>query len=149
MLTLYDDIFIKISELLEQHEKIMLTMASVSLNRLKYVFRYYEKINIDKIIHLSYFDNFECVKLTPRNHTIVPKSVKHVYLKTCDSNIPPFVTHLLFYGLIRTIMPASVTHLAFGDFFDQSVIGCLSSVIYLEINLTVISMILCQRHLNI
>src|SRR5687768_12207082 len=96
MLTLYDDLFIKISELLEQNEKIILTMASVAMNRLKYVFRYYEKINIDRIINLSYFDNFECVKLTPKNHIRIPKHAKYVYLKTCCSDIPEFVTHLVF-----------------------------------------------------
>jgi len=50
MLTLCDDLFIKISELLEDDEKIAVTMTTVLTDRLKYIFRYHNKINMDHIL---------------------------------------------------------------------------------------------------
>jgi len=119
MQTMYDDIILKISQLLSNHQKIYLTMTSTFMNKFKYKFIYREKIDVDKIIKLSYFNNFECVSISDISDEI-PKYAKYVYL----------ITYIM--DLTHNPLPLA-THLTFGRFFNQSIIGKIPpSVTYLE-----------------
>jgi len=123
MLAVHDIIF-EISKYLTDKEKILLSMTLRTLDKLKYKFIYYEKIDANRIMHLSYFDNFECVEISnPRE--CVPKNAKYIYFETNATDIPYGVTHLTFGDSfdepIDSIIPLSVTHLSFGSSFDQSI----------------------------
>jgi len=117
MLTMCHDIILKISESLTDCEKIYLTAATKILNGLKYKMRFYEKIHVDRIIDLLYFDNFENVEISSAERTC-PKFVKHIHYLAETADIPPFVTHLKFHRnfnrQIKGYIPPSVTHLMFG-----------------------------------
>jgi len=127
MLSIYDDVILKISEYLLDKEKIALTMTSMKLDRMKYKFTYREKICVDQIFDLSYFENFECVELLILNRC--PKKAKYIYLETMGrAYVPPFVTHLIFHDLFNYesneyCIPPSVTHLTFGPIFNLSIKG--------------------------
>jgi len=54
MLSICHDMIRKIGELLSDKEKMALTMTSIDMDQLKYVFIYYEKINICKIDKLPF-----------------------------------------------------------------------------------------------
>jgi len=56
---IFDDIFIKISEFLSDKDKIRLTTTSTKMNKLKFVFTYVDKIKINLICNLPYYDNFQ------------------------------------------------------------------------------------------
>src|SRR5688500_1310238 len=130
MLKIPRETILIIGEHLTDHEKIQLTMASRSMNKLKHKFMYYEIVTIAEIKNLPYFDNFECVKL--RNvKDKCPKHVKEVYFKEKYFNykkgktMPNYITHLTldssYEEFDRSIIPSSVTHLTFGEWFDHDI----------------------------
>src|SRR5687767_6775495 len=99
MLSLCCDLFLKISELLTDKEKIYLTMTCKKMDELKHKFRYHKKIDICLIRNLSYFDNFESVaSFFPESK--YPKHAKYIYFFysniLSDKFIPKLVTHLEF-----------------------------------------------------
>jgi hypothetical protein len=57
-----NDIFVKISEYLCDRDKIHFTMISTKMDKFKYIFVYVEKISIDVIVNLPYYNNFENIK---------------------------------------------------------------------------------------
>lgn len=151
MLTVHEELIFKMGENLVDKEKIMLTMISKQMDALKHKFIYIQKIKINKIIGLSYFDNFECIEVLSST-TICPKAAKLIYLYTATQQFPPFVTHLTydrnqrvnniplsvthltlggnsmrpaqgrgFNQPIQNCIPSSVTHLTFGSDFDQPI----------------------------
>jgi len=128
MLITNEDNFTHISNFLTDREKIYLASTSSIMDKLKFRFRYCEKIRMDKIVHLPYFNNFEFVKI----HTIpptYPRNIKFIHLLTDTSNIPPNITHLSFrrrFNKPVEYIPLSVTYLKFGDYFDQSIEGIVS-----------------------
>ena len=63
MLSLYDDIIIKIANELIDKEKIYMTMLSKQFDRFKFKFIFTELTSLSIIQTLSYFDNFENVRL--------------------------------------------------------------------------------------
>jgi len=131
----HQDIFFKISEFLLDKDKIMLTMASQWFDKLKHKFIYQQKIHINRIIGLSYFDNFESVEIELKS--IIPRRVKNVHFLAQTDDIPTFVTHLIFSNdfnqPIERIIPSSVTYLIFGHKFNQPIKGIIpSSVIHLR-----------------
>lgn len=156
MLTLCREMVLKISESLSDREKIYLSMTSLSMNQLKHKFVYVEKIIVDRIINLSYFNNFECVELSDTTYRY-PKYAKYIHFYADTNIIPTGVTNLVFLYYfddiikgyipdsvkyltfvfsfnqsIKNCIPSSVTHLEFGDNFDCSINGSIpSSVIYL------------------
>src|SRR5688500_6826068 len=95
MLTLPDDLILIVAEPLSDIEKIKFSMSSKILDPLKYKFIYRKKINIEHILTLPYFDNFECIELS-RNQNKYPKKVKYVYFDAMTTIIPTLVTHLTF-----------------------------------------------------
>lgn len=123
-----NDNFMHISNFLTDREKIYLASTSLIMNKFKFRFRYCEKIRMDKIVHLPYFNNFEFVKI----HTIpptYPKHIKFIHLLASTSNIPPNITHLSFRRRFNEpvkYIPLSVTYLKFGDCFNQSIEGIVS-----------------------
>jgi len=132
MLSICHDMIRKIGELLSDKEKMALTMTSIDMDQLKYVFIYYEKINICKIDKLPYFDNFERVKIFDTKSRC-PKNAKRIYFLAHTTNIPPFVTHLTFVddfnSSIKDCIPSSVTYLAFGHYFNQPIENSIPSTI--------------------
>jgi hypothetical protein len=123
-------------------DKIRASMTSIKLNALRNTFTYSDPINIRKISHLPYYDNFENIILRGMydidysQHAQLPANVKHIYAyhRTNDTYIPQFITHLtygyLYDGLskkthTRLIIPSSVTHLTFGFGFNEPIYGCI------------------------
>jgi hypothetical protein len=123
-MTLYHDIILKICEELSDREKIYLTMTSKWMDKFKYKCRYREKICVDEIANLSYFDNFECIRLS-KPTSRCPKFAKYIYFVADMTNIPPMVTHLRFFYVfneqIKKCIPGSVTHLKFNFWFNQPI----------------------------
>jgi len=118
MLTLYDDIILKINEFLLDREKIKFATSSKLTDHLKYKYTYYEKINIFKVATLPYFNNFENIE-TPFK---ISKQAKCIYLKSQSTNIPHRITHLTLDNDNPTnTIPALVTHLMFGNCFNQPI----------------------------
>uniref|UniRef100_A0A6C0C888 F-box and FNIP repeat-containing protein n=1 Tax=viral metagenome TaxID=1070528 RepID=A0A6C0C888_9ZZZZ len=124
MLSLCDDILKHISLFLTDREKIILTMVCLTLDPLKYKLRFCEKIFVESIKHLSYFDNFENVEL-PCAGYFCPKYAKHVHLIAHTTDISNNITHLkfsyCFNKSIENVIPSSVTHLKFGHYFNQPI----------------------------
>jgi len=95
-------------------------MASKSTDALKYKFIYLDKINVEKIGKLLYFDNFENIEI---NHyeNAQPNRAKYVHFEVIDTNISPFVAHVGFCSVSHNIkIPLSVTHLKFSYGFNMS-----------------------------
>uniref|UniRef100_A0A6C0C821 F-box domain-containing protein n=1 Tax=viral metagenome TaxID=1070528 RepID=A0A6C0C821_9ZZZZ len=137
MLSVPDDIILKIGDLLLDKDKIAITMMAKRFDRLKYKFIYRQKMIYDRILPLSYFDNFECIEL-PRYQRIYPKSVKYVHFVARTTEMPPKVTHLTFGDdfnrSVENVIPSSVTHLTLGHYFNQP-ITIPSSVTHLTFKL--------------
>jgi len=140
MLPVCDDVILKISELLADQEKKRLTMISKLMNKLKHKMIYREKIDINRIINLSYFDNFECIQIYNQKISKYPAHVKYIYYKTntfvFSPIIPSKVTHLTFDDefdgrLSNNCVPSSVTHLTFGICFSQPLSYLPSSITHL------------------
>jgi len=112
------------SKFLTDREKIRLSAASKDMQILLYKFMYQEKIKISTIIHLPYFDNFESVEILDSENRY-PKFVKHIYYEAHTTDIPPYVTHLTFgenfNQSIEYIIPPSVINLTFGWDFNQPI----------------------------
>src|SRR5688500_4186843 len=124
------DAFFEIGKWSDDKGKIYITMTSKLLDTLKYKFIYHERININAIKKLSYFDNFEFVIIKDvldmrQQHT------KYVYFNADTNEIPPFVTHLeldeIFDESIKNSIPSSVTHLTFGYCFNKSIKNSIPS----------------------
>jgi len=131
MLTLCYDVIQRISTFLTDKEKITLTSISKSMDTLKYKFIYHELIDVAKIEHLIYFDNFECVDLSLIKN-ICPKFARYVRLtsnrffdQSMKEYLPSSVIHMVFgfnfNQSIKNCVPSSVTYLTFGDFFNRSI----------------------------
>jgi hypothetical protein len=146
---MYPDAIFNIAEFLTDYEKISLSMTSIPMNKLKYIFIYRDRINFNKITHLPYYDNFEFIDLGISDAEPIkfPKSVKYIYcinffdiyyygvthLLFCapfnhpmgDRSIPVTVTHLTFDSslnqCIENRIPSSVTHLTFGSNFNTPI----------------------------
>lgn len=127
MLSLCNDNILCIGRYLSNKEKLVLTATCHKINQLKHEFTYHDKVNISKIRNLSYFDQFECVVFEEADVCDeCPKKVKYVHatLHEGRSYMPRHVTHLFvcscYRSHIKSIVPDTVTHLAFGDNFNQS-----------------------------
>jgi len=135
MLLSSEDITLQISELLTDKEKILLSMVSKLIDKLKHKFIFREKINMIRIKNLPYFNNFEFVEITDTMlklglATCVPNNIKYVHHKAHTINIIPFATHVTFGSLfnqsIKDSIPRSATHLTFGDSFNQLITSMTS-----------------------
>uniref|UniRef100_A0A6C0C7S5 FNIP repeat-containing protein n=1 Tax=viral metagenome TaxID=1070528 RepID=A0A6C0C7S5_9ZZZZ len=126
---LNNDVVLKICEKLSSDkEKVLFLSTSVSMNKLKHQVKYVNKIHVYRIMNVSYFDNFEYVKISQYND-ICPKNTRHVqfcvYSSFCRNKIcfPEKMTHLTFDdnfdSPINFTIPSTVTHLTFGRKFNQ------------------------------
>jgi hypothetical protein len=145
MLTLYDELFVKISKLLADNEKIKLTATSKTIDRLKHKFMYTDKTDVRKIRNLPFFNNFEYVEIPDIIHKC-PKNVKHIkFVASCiqqDRYRHIIMQFDYFFGQfkdgaitslksvtiednydnpIKYCLPSSVTHLTFGKYFSHSI----------------------------
>uniref|UniRef100_A0A6C0C8B5 F-box domain-containing protein n=1 Tax=viral metagenome TaxID=1070528 RepID=A0A6C0C8B5_9ZZZZ len=131
MLSLCDDIFLKLSEELTDKEKIYLTMICKQTDTLKYKFIYKEAIHVYKICKLLYFDNFECVSVS-RVSRKCPKAAKQISLRAYSPSFPPFITHLTYECKKPIInIPQTVTHLTFGNSFNRAIDNIPQSVTHI------------------
>uniref|UniRef100_A0A6C0C877 F-box and FNIP repeat-containing protein n=1 Tax=viral metagenome TaxID=1070528 RepID=A0A6C0C877_9ZZZZ len=143
MQAVHDDVIIRISDELTDREKIILTLTSKSMGIFRCKFMYHEKICVDRIISLPYYDNFRCIDIRKmferpdaKSFTVsdYPKYVKEVhYMIHYDDYFTDIsakfvlhrVTHLKFSNVFNEticgVIPPSVTHLTFGTWFNQSV----------------------------
>src|SRR5688500_8667884 len=95
MLTLHIDLILLISRYISDREKIYWSMSCKKMDSVKYKMIYREKINVERIIQLTYFDNFENVEAIGSINNR-PKHAKYVHLCIHGTDIPSFVTHLTF-----------------------------------------------------
>jgi len=143
MLPICGDVILQICESLTDREKIRLTMISKMMDTLKYKIIYCEKIDMNKIVDLSYFNSFECVQMydTYFKHINYPKHVKYIHFKYANIPlvIPQLVTHLTFdsgfNAPLKNHIPSSVTHLNFGMCFNHPLHGIPISVTHLTFGL--------------
>jgi len=145
------DVTILIAEYLSDKEKMMMTMTSTKMDTLKYKLIYKNKISIDKIKNLPYFDNFEYVEIFLQDR-LCPRNVKYIYFRASTIDMPlPFIrttltenkvvgiTHLEFGNYfnqpVKNAIPTSVTHLIFWGHFNQPLNGNIPvSVTHLRIS---------------
>lgn len=127
MLSLFEEILIQICDYLSDRDKVAFTSISSDIIELKCKLVYRDKIDINRISNLPYFDNFESI-LIHCERTRRPKLAKQIYfiqLHCTAKQVPKYVTHLVFsYWFNQSIagmIPASVTHLTFGTMFDHSI----------------------------
>ena len=129
MLSLYDDIIIKIADELSDKQKIYMTMLSKQLDHFKFKFIYVELVSLSKIKMLPYFDNFENVELDIMMHS--PKFAKFIHFLATTTNIPDKITNLTFNEnfnqSIKDCIPSSVSHLTFGWKCNQPIKDCIPS----------------------
>ena len=153
---LYQDIIVHISSFLSDNEKLKFTSTNKYMNCYKFIIKYDQKHDYEKIKSLSFYKNFNKVKYIARDNKI-PSSVTHLTFRDCFNQeikdciptsvinltfgfhfnqnikncIPPSVTYLTFgYWFnqdIRDCIPASVSHLTFGFHFNQDIKDCISS----------------------
>jgi hypothetical protein len=132
MISLFEELLIKICEELFDNEKISLTSTSSNTNKLKYKLIYRTRVDITKIRSLSYFDNFENIKIYGFL-SVFPKNIKYIHYTTYTKYVEPKnVTHLTYapdIRLTRYSIPLSVTHLKFGDHFNQPIKKCIPSFV--------------------
>lgn len=136
---MYRDVFKKIGEYLTNKEKIYSTATSKEMNKFKKIFVYHDKVAINVISELSYFDNFENVEIFDNFFKNIPKMAKYVHFKVTYSFVPPHVTHLIFKDYFDElfdydIIPITVTHLTFGIKFGQPIGKLPVSVTHLTID---------------
>jgi len=142
MLSIYEDVIMKISEYLFNHQKIALTSTSKIMEKFKHKFIYRDRTEIHVIVDLSYFDRFESIEIYDPIHEYPkidksPKCAKRIYYAAHTTDIPQSVTHLSFaYKFDRSLnncIPSSVINLKFTKKFNQSIKGCIpSKVTYLK-----------------
>ena len=85
MLTLFKEIVLNIVNNISEREKMYLTSTCKQMNASKYKLIYVEKIRLESIIKLSYFDNFRNIEANDVTH--YPKNVTHL---TFDNNLKAF-----------------------------------------------------------
>src|SRR5579872_2753739 len=137
---LIDDNIVYIMTYLSDKEKIKFLSLSKKLHHHKIKVNYNEKVFIEQIIHLSYFDMFTFVKIRDMNNKL-PKSIMHLqfnwnFNQDIKGYIPNSITHLNFgenfNQAIKDCIPNSVTHLTFNHCFNQDIKDCIpNSVIHL------------------
>jgi hypothetical protein len=156
------DIFSQICKHFDDREKISLTAITTIANEFKYKLMYVDQIDEKKIRKLPFYDNFESI-LISYVHEQFPKNVKRIharcyadcaiYSSSIDFAIPTTVTHLIltpnfgyiespmidnrvkyFVRSLKTKIPNSITHLTFGEYFNnQPINDCIpNSVTYLK-----------------
>jgi len=122
MIYLLRDIVLLICQKISDVDKVNFVLTCQKMYKLRDDITYDDKIHVDKIQHLTYFDNFTNIEIS--NDTLqVPKHARYVHLRTGSANIPPYVTHLTFDHMFnkRLTVPSSVTHLIFGARYNQSI----------------------------
>uniref|UniRef100_A0A6C0C692 Uncharacterized protein n=1 Tax=viral metagenome TaxID=1070528 RepID=A0A6C0C692_9ZZZZ len=143
------DVYLQIGEYLDNKGKIQLSMTSKEMNKLKFIFLYEDRVDVDRIVNLSYYDNFENIASSyisiSRNFIMLlrkgrlPKNVKYHHY-TSD------VTHFfLEFDPNNTLIkcephsdvyfvegvPFFVTHLTFVD-LNQPIYDIPSTVTHLD-----------------
>lgn len=147
--TLVQDIVVYITTFLKDKNIINFLSACSHFHLLKDKITYQDIVNINKIYDLWYYNNFSNVNF--KNDGIqfekFPKATK--YINACFSVsdekyikfIPHTVTHLQFdiyevydptirsyipmFFFTKDSIPKFITHLTFGDSFDEDIMGCI------------------------
>lgn len=97
---MHKDWIIYASQYLTNREKIYLSMTSTSFCQLKYAFTYNERVDVDAISYLPYYDNFTSISANRLDQSF-PKRIEKLYLTIeeylCDPiehPVPSSVTDL-------------------------------------------------------
>src|SRR5579872_6900445 len=136
---LIDDMIVHIMTYLNNKSKIQFLSISKNLQQLKNKVQYNEKISLNKIRRLPYYNMFLNVIIQDDNILNnnlcfkLPNAITHLTLDisgTCNKDyIPVTITHLTFgdhfYQDINDCIPNSVTHLEFGISFNKYTKGCI------------------------
>jgi len=130
--TLTDEI-LHICAHLSDKDNIQFSTTSKRLSIIKFRILFFTKMQINDIIHLSYFHQFSNVIMSDTNESL-PKHVMNLtfgwnFNQPINGCIPDSVTHLTF-GIyfnqpINGCIPNSVTHLRFGCYFNQPINDCI------------------------
>jgi len=140
MLSLSSDSILQICRSFSDRDKIRLAAVSKRLDYLTHKFTYYDRIDLEKIVELPYFDNFKHVEVSDLKYKC-PKFLTHLmfgdrFNQSVKGYIPGTVTHLTFghhfNQPIEDCIPISVTHLSFCFRFNQSIDGNIPSVTHLK-----------------
>uniref|UniRef100_A0A6C0C967 FNIP repeat-containing protein n=1 Tax=viral metagenome TaxID=1070528 RepID=A0A6C0C967_9ZZZZ len=129
------DVVCYLCEYLDDYQKIHFFSICKRMNKFKKDVSFDQKIQIKKIISLSYFNNFK--NIIALTNTIYPNNVVNLTIpfNEFDGNMmPKTLTHLRLIGSYQTFLtpiPSSVTHLSFGDHFNQPIKCIPSSVTHL------------------
>jgi len=164
METINIDAQIYISNFLRDVEKIKLSMCCKKLDQLKHNYRYADRIDIDKICALPYYNNFTKIKTSYLFEKIIGSNylygnklsiklpINLINLKCSNIDIllsknmiSNSVTHLKLTGYINTNiknLPSHITNLNLGTQFFRSIDNMIpSSITYLALNYSFIGSI--------
>lgn len=130
MLHIHRDTLLIICTHLLDKEKVLLTSLCKSTREYLFVFTYCEAIEHNKIRNLAQFENFENVILTESDQ-IPPRHAKYIHFSALTINLPSRVTHLTFGDKfnesVADRIPQIVTHLIFGDEYDRPIVDTIPS----------------------
>ena len=125
------DEFLHICAYLSDKDNIQLSATSKCLSVIKFHILFFTRMQIVDIIHLSYFHQFSNVIMSDTNESL-PKHTSCLTFslnKSINGCIPNSVTHVTFGDYfdqpIEDCIPNSVTHLTFGFDFNQPINGCI------------------------
>ena len=131
--TLIDDIIIYMMSFLNMYDKMIFMSSSKNLCVFKSKLQYDDKIIVNRIKNLWYYDRFTNIEIDMLIHKF-PKMITKLTLGPyfnykINEYIPKSITHLTcgisFDQSIKNCIPESVTHLDLGWNFDQNIKDCI------------------------
>lgn len=139
------DMHMYISHFLSDFSKISLSSCSKKMDQLKYLYKYVDRIDIEKICALPFYDNFTKIRTNEKFEKMLgsklfcgnnvsielPKSVTNLKCDRIDilleNNImPKSITHLKVKNMFNIEnMPLQITYLSFGSLSTCAIEGII------------------------